>query len=220
MSTSAPPSASPLVIGSRNTKKRDELVHLVGPHGLTVKTLADFPDLTHEVEEDGDTFEHNARKKATEYAKALGEWVLADDSGLCIDALDGAPGVYSAHYAGTHGADEANNDLVLKNLAEIPRTQRGAHYVAVLVLADPTGKVCAETRGECFGRITMERRGTAGFGYDPLFEVREYHRTFGEMGGETGSAIKRAISHRSRAMRALLPQLIKQIKERDYPSLA
>lgn len=203
MSTSAPL----LVIGSRNTKKRDELVHLVGPYGLTVKTLADFPDLTHEVEEDGDTFEHNARKKATEYAKALGEWVLADDSGLCIDALDGAPGVYSAHYAGTHGENDANNALVLKNLAEIPTAKRGAHYVAMLVLADPAGTIQVEARGECYGRITTELRGTAGFGYDPLFEVREYHRTFGEM----GPAIKRTISHRSRAMRQMLPRLLKAI---------
>ena len=198
-----------LVIGSRNTKKRDELVQLVGPHGLTVKTLADFPDLAHEVEEDGDTFEHNARKKATEYAKALGEWVLADDSGLCIDALGGAPGVYSAHYAGAHGEDEANNDLVLKNLAGIPEAERGAHYVAMLVLADPTGMIRAEARGECYGRIATERRGTAGFGYDPMFEVREYHRTFGEM----GPAIKRAISHRSRATRAMIPQMVQLISD-------
>ena len=207
-----PASAPTLVIGSRNTKKRDELVHLVGPYGLTVKTLADFPDLTHEVDEDGDTFEHNARKKATEYAQSLDHWVLADDSGLCIDALDGAPGVFSAHYAGTHGEDGANNALFLENLADTPPAKRGAHYVAMLVLADPTGTVRAEARGECYGRITNELRGTAGFGYDPLFEIREYHHTFGEM----GPAIKRTISHRSRAMRAMLPQILRAFS--DQPS--
>lgn len=193
-----------LVIGSRNAKKRDELVHLLGPEGIAVKTLADFPDLTLDVDEDGDTFEHNARKKATEYAQALGAWVLADDSGLSIDALGGAPGVYSAHYAGTHGDNGANNALVLQNLADTPAEKRSAHYVAMLVLADPNGEVRAETRGECHGRITAELRGENGFGYDPLFEVREYHRTFGQM----GPAVKRAISHRSRAMRAMLPRIV------------
>ena len=183
-------------------------MHLVEPFGITVKTLADFPDLTHEVDEDGDTFEHNARKKATEYAKAVGHWVLADDSGICIDALDGAPGVYSAHYAGEHGEDEANNTLVLKNLEGLSAEKRSAYYVAMLVLSDPSGVVQAQTRGECHGRITTERRGTGGFGYDPLFELREYHRTIGEM----GPAIKRAISHRSRAMRKMLPQLARLIQ--------
>lgn len=194
-----------LVIGSRNAKKRDELVGLLEPHGVDVKTLADFADLTHEVDEDGDTFEHNARKKATEYARALGRWVLADDSGVCVDALGGAPGVYSAHYAGKHGDDAANNALLLEKLAGLPPEKRGAHYVAVLVLADPKGEIRAETRGECHGRILAEAHGAGGFGYDPLFEVREYHRTFGQM----GPAVKRAISHRSRAMRAMLPQVVK-----------
>lgn len=199
--------APTLVIGSRNAKKRDELVGLLAPRGIEVKTLADFPDLTHEVDEDGDTFEHNARKKATEYAKALGEWVLADDSGVCIDALGGAPGVYSAHYAGKHGDDAANNALVLEMLAGLPPAKRGAHYVAMLVLADPDGVVRAEARGECHGRILTASHGAGGFGYDPLFEVREYHRTFGQM----GPAVKRAISHRSRAMRAMLPQIVKML---------
>lgn len=199
--------APTLVIGSRNAKKRDELVGLLAPRGIQVKTLADFPDLTHEVDEDGDTFAHNARKKATEYAKALGQWVLADDSGLCIDALSGAPGVYSAHYAGKHGDDAANNALVLEKLAGLPPEKRGAHYVAMLVLGDPEGIVRAEARGECHGRILTEPHGAGGFGYDPLFEVREYHRTFGQM----GPAVKRAISHRSRAMRAMLPQIVKML---------
>lgn len=200
--------SSTLVIGSRNAKKRDELVSVLRPHGIEVRTLADFPDLTLEVDEDGDTFEHNARKKATEYAQAIGQWVLADDSGVCVDALDGAPGVYSAHYAGAHGDDSANNALVLERLADTPPEKRGAHYVAMLVLADPQGEVRAETRGECHGRIVDEPLGENGFGYDPLFEVREYHRTFGQM----GPAVKRAISHRSRAMRAMLPHVVRLLK--------
>lgn len=194
-----------LVVGSRNAKKRDELVALLAPHGIGVQTLADFPDLTHEVEEDGDSFEHNARKKATEYARALGRWVLADDSGVCIDALGGAPGVYSAHYAGKHGDDLANNALVLEKLSGLPPEERGAHYVAVLMLADPQGALRAESRGECHGRLRTEASGAGGFGYDPLFEVREYHRTFGEL----GPAVKRALSHRARALRTMLPQLVR-----------
>ncbi|QDT70752.1 Non-canonical purine NTP pyrophosphatase [Planctomycetes bacterium MalM25] len=196
-----------LVIGSRNAKKRDELVALLEPQGVAVRTLDDFPGLTHEVDEDGDTFEHNARKKATEYARELGQWVLADDSGLCVDALDGAPGVDSAHYAGEHGANDANNALLLKNLQGVLPEKRAAHYVALLVLADPSGEVRAETRGECHGRIVTELCGEGGFGYDPLFEVREYHRTFGQM----GPAVKRAISHRSRAMRQMLPKLVQLV---------
>lgn len=201
-------SSSTLVVGSRNAKKRDELVALLAPHGVQVKTLADFPDLTHEVDEDGDTFEHNARKKATEYAQALGHWVLADDSGVCIQALNGEPGVYSAHYAGTHGDDQANNALVLEKLADTPAAKRSAHYVAMLVLADPSGQIRAEARGECHGRIVEAPRGNNGFGYDPLFEVREYHRTFGEM----GPAVKTVISHRSRATRAMLPQIVSALQ--------
>lgn len=200
-----------LVIGSGNRKKRDELVDLVGPHGVRVATLADYPDAP-EVVEDADTFEGNARKKASEIAAALGQWVLADDSGICINALNGEPGVYSARYSGVHGDDEANNSLVLERLEGVPAEKRAAHYVAVVVLADPTGEVRAEARGECHGRITTERRGENGFGYDPLFEVREYHRTFGQM----GPAVKRAISHRSRAMRAILPELIQHLHTTEH----
>jgi XTP/dITP diphosphohydrolase len=131
--------------------------------------------------------------------------VLADDSGVCIDALGGAPGVYSAHYAGKHGDDAANNALVLEKLAGLPPEKRGAHYVAVLVLADPQGVVRAESRGECHGRLRSAPSGAGGFGYDPLFEVRNYHRTFGEL----GPAVKRALSHRARAMQSMLPQLVR-----------
>ncbi|TWT88290.1 Non-canonical purine NTP pyrophosphatase [Pseudobythopirellula maris] len=199
-----------LVIGSHNAKKGRELAELVAPYGLTAKTLADFPDAPEPVE-DGDTFEANARIKATEQARALGQWVIADDSGICVDALGGEPGIYSARFAAMADAgegDEANNTLLLSKLDGLPPAKRGAHYVAVVALADPTGEVRAETRGECHGRITTERRGANGFGYDPLFELREYHRTFGELGPE----VKRALSHRSRAMRQMLPRLVALLK--------
>lgn len=200
--------APTLVVGSRNAKKRGELVDLLAPRGIEVRTLADFPDLGLEVEEDGDTFEHNARKKATEYARALGRWVLADDSGVCVDALGGAPGVYSAHFAGRHGDDAANNALLLARLAGIPPDRRGARYVAVLALADPAGAIRAEARGECGGRVRTSPSGAGGFGYDPLFEVREHHRTFAEL----GPSVKRALSHRGRAMRAILPAVVRLVR--------
>ena len=197
-----------LVIGSNNVKKRDELRDLVGPYGIEVATLADYPERAVEVIEDGDTFEANAEKKAFEQAASLGQWVLADDSGICVDALGGAPGILSARFSGEHGDDQANNRLLLEKLGDLPPEKRGAHYGAVIALADPTGAIRATTRGECHGRITNEPRGENGFGYDPLFEIREYHRTFGQM----GPAVKRAISHRSQAMRAILPKLLELVQ--------
>jgi XTP/dITP diphosphohydrolase len=210
MKSQLPPSVGRrVVLGSHNVKKRDELAALVEPFGVRVATLADFPGRALSVVEDGRTFEHNARKKAVEQAIALGEWVLADDSGLCVDALDGEPGVDSALYAGTHGDDAANNRLLLERLDGVPPERRGAHYVAILVLADPQGRVCAESRGECHGRIVRAPRGVGGFGYDPLFELRELHRTFGEL----GPAVKRALSHRARAMRQMLPLLVASLSK-------
>jgi XTP/dITP diphosphohydrolase len=127
--------------------------------------------------------------------QALSQWVLSDDSGLVVPAINGEPGVDSALYAGKHGADEANNDKLLQRLEKVPDELRGAYYVCVLVLANPQGEVVAVTEGRCHGRIVRERRGVGGFGYDPLFLVPEYHRTFGELGLVT----KQALSHRARA---------------------
>jgi len=191
-----------LVIGTGNKKKGRELAELVAPLGLAVKTLADFPPLS-PVEETGRTFTANAELKAVGYAKLLNHWVLADDSGLCVDALGGEPGVDSALYAGKHGDDEANNDKLLAALGDRPPEARAAHYVAHVVLADPRGEVRFRTEDYCRGRILMARAGVGGFGYDPLFEVVEYHRTFGTLSPTT----KAMISHRARAMRKLLPEL-------------
>jgi XTP/dITP diphosphohydrolase len=130
--------------------------------------------------------------------------VLADDSGLSVDALDGAPGVYSARFAGTKASDEDNNRELLKRLGDRPLEKRTAHYVAHVTVADPTGAIRAESHDICRGRIRFEPAGTNGFGYDPLFEIVEYHRTFGEL----GPTVKRVLSHRSRALRALLPKLL------------
>jgi XTP/dITP diphosphohydrolase len=191
-----------LILGTGNRKKGLELAQLVAPLAIRVRTLADFPDAT-DVVEDGASFAANAMKKATEQARHLGHWVLGEDSGLVVDALRGAPGIYSARYAGEHATDEANNQRLLAELADVPLARRTAHYVCHATLADPGGAVRAEAECECRGRIALAPRGTGGFGYDPLFEVVEYHRTFGEL----GPAVKACLSHRARALRELLPQL-------------
>src|SRR5207302_7513717 len=129
---------------------------------------------------DGSTFEANARKKAAELARALGQWVLGEDSGLVVPGLNGRPGVYSARYAGRQGDDQANNARLLAELAPLPEDRRAAYYVCTAALADPQGEIQAVVEGRCHGVITRDARCSAGFGYDPLFLIPEYHRTFGE----------------------------------------
>ena len=194
---------TPLVLGTHNAKKGAELAEMLAPHGFSVSTLADF-DSSIEVVEDGDSFAANARLKAVQQAQHLKAWVLADDSGIQIDALDGAPGIFSARFAGPDATDEDNNRLLLEKLAGLPPERRGAQYYCHVTLADPTGEVRAETAATCRGVIRTTPSGSNGFGYDPLFEIREYHRTFGEL----GPAVKRALSHRSRAMRAMVPKIV------------
>jgi XTP/dITP diphosphohydrolase len=191
-----------LVLGTRNSKKRREIEEILGDLALTLEDLSLYPGAP-EVIEDGMTFEANARKKASETAQALGRWVLAEDSGLVVPALNGRPGVYSARYAGKQGDDEANNERLLAELAPLPSGSRAAFYICVAALSDPAGNVLELTEGRCHGRIIAERRGQGGFGYDPLFLVREYHRTFGEL----SSHVKHAISHRARALARMRPAL-------------
>ena len=203
-----------IVLATRNRKKGREMAELLAPpwepaarlSGVEVRTLAEFPDLPETVE-DADTFAGNARKKATEAAQALGCWAVADDSGLAVEALGGAPGVYSARYAGVHGDDEANNRKLLDELADVPDDLRGASFVCALAVADPSGKIVAETEARCRGRIVLEARGEGGFGYDPLFLIREYHKTFGEL----GPLVKHQLSHRARAFSAIRPVLERMV---------
>ena len=193
-----------LVIGSRNKKKLLELQDLLGDLELELVDLSGWPDVP-DVEETGETFAENARLKATAYAKAIGEWVLAEDSGLVVPALKGRPGVYSARYAGTHGDDTANNRKLLAELAPLPDDRRVAYYVCVAALASADGEIRAVAEGRCHGVIVKEPRGTGGFGYDPLFEIPEYHQTFGEL----SLRVKQALSHRARAVIQLRSELRK-----------
>lgn len=199
-----------LVLATRNRKKGREMAELMVPpwepgsalSRLRIETLDEHPELP-EVVEDADTFAGNARLKATAAATALGAWTVADDSGLAVDALGGAPGVHSARYAGEHGDDEANNRKLLDELDRVPDRERGAEFVCALALADPTGTIRAEVQAACRGRIIREPRGSGGFGYDPLFMVLEYHKTFAEL----GPLVKHQLSHRSRAFERLRPIL-------------
>ncbi|MCX7700420.1 MAG: RdgB/HAM1 family non-canonical purine NTP pyrophosphatase [Gemmataceae bacterium] len=191
-----------LVLATRNRKKREEIVAILSDLGLLFGDLSDWPNLP-EVEETGTTFEENARLKAIAVARGTGHWALGEDSGLVVPALGGAPGVYSARYAGRQGDDEANNAKLLAELAKRPDADRSAYYVCTAALADPTGHVHVVTEGRCHGRILDAPRGSGGFGYDPLFLIPEYHRTFAEL----SPRVKHALSHRARALERLRPWL-------------
>lgn len=193
---------SVLVLGTRNHKKCQEIVEILGDLPIELKDLGHYPAAP-EVEETGTTFEANARKKAVELARALSAWVLGEDSGLVVPALNGRPGVYSARYAGKQGDDAANNARLLAELAPLPEAARAAYYVCTAALADAQGKVHTVVEGRCHGIITREHRGSGGFGYDPLFLIPEYHRTFGEL----SAVVKHALSHRARALSQLRPVL-------------
>jgi XTP/dITP diphosphohydrolase len=202
-----------LVLGTTNEGKLRELVELLAPFGIPCRSLRDLPGAV-DVEETGATFAANAALKAGQQAAALGAWVLAEDSGLVVDALGGAPGIYSARFSGpvpagaTGSTDDRNNALLLERLAGRPSRERTAHYACHAALADPTGAIVAVSQGECRGLIAAARQGSGGFGYDPLFIVPEYHRTFGEL----APAVKAVISHRARAMRAIIPAIVARLR--------
>lgn len=197
-----------LVLGTNNQKKLIELRLMLPAEHYSLHSLAEIPDSI-DVEETGTTFSENAMIKATEQAKQLRRWVLAEDSGLAVDALGGDPGVYSARYAGVHGDDAANNAKLLAELADVPLEKRTARYHCEICLSDPDGNTRITAGGICSGRIRTDAVGSGGFGYDPLFEIREYHKTFAEL----DLTVKRALSHRSRALRIFLPKLRRLVAE-------
>ncbi len=199
-----------LVLASRNKHKLNEFRSMLQPLGITVVSVSDFSGVP-EVEEDGDTFEANAIKKAVEVAERLKLPVLADDSGLEVDALGGAPGVRSARYAGEDASDAANNDKLLLALKEVPNEKRTGRFRCVIAFALPgaDGSVEVQTaEGSCPGQIGHESKGDHGFGYDPLFIVPEYNQTFAQLEPE----VKNSISHRAKAM-ANVYSLLRQWKE-------
>lgn len=185
-----------LLVATRNRGKIAELAQLLAQPALLLRGLDEFPAVP-EVEETGTTFAANAELKAREYAQATGLWAVADDSGLEVAALDGAPGVYSARY-GTPDLDDAGRvNYLLQQLSDVPAARRQARFVCVIALAAPSGEIVFSDAGFCPGHLTDAPRGTGGFGYDPIFVPDGYTQTFGEL----SVAIKHNISHRARAVR-------------------
>jgi len=195
-----------LVVATKNRKKFEEIVAILAGLPCDLASLDAFGDIP-AVPETGDTFEANARAKALGYARATGEWALADDSGLEVDALGGAPGVRSSRWAGREGDDALNNETLMRRLAEHDRAVWTARYRCVMALATPDGAVLV-TEGACEGRITDRPAGSNGFGYDPYFQVPEHGRTMAELPPET----KNRISHRARALEAMRAQLARLLQ--------
>ncbi len=186
-----------IIVATRNPGKVGEFQAMLGRLGYDVESLLDY-ETAPETEETGSTFEENAELKSKEAAAYFGHAVLSDDSGLEVDALDGAPGVYSARFAGEDKSDAANNALLLEKLADTPAEQRTARFVCALSLAKPSGETLT-VRGTMEGRIGFELKGTNGFGYDPLFIIPPLNQTAAEL----TKSEKAAISHRGQALRKL-----------------
>lgn len=187
-----------IVAATQNKHKIEEISAITKPLGMEIisRQEAGVPDF--EVVEDGDTFEENSEKKARAIMEACGQITIADDSGLMVDALGGAPGVYSARYAGEDGNDAKNNVKLLAMMSDVPMEERTAKFVSVITMVYPDGETLV-ARGECRGHIIFEEKGDNGFGYDPLFVPEGFTKTFAELTGEE----KNKISHRASALREL-----------------
>ncbi len=191
-----------LILATNNKHKAEEIKKILGGRFDEMLTLREA-GIVHETVEDADTFAGNALKKAREITELTGLPALADDSGLCVEALGGAPGVYSARYASSDGhdaSDQDNRDLLLKNMEGI--TDRKAYFACAIALTMPDGRVY-ESEGRFWGEIGFEEKGENGFGYDSLFYVPEYKMTSAEMSPEQ----KNGMSHRGKALRELVAQL-------------
>ena len=190
-----------LVIATRNPRKLEEIAAILGPLGVRTMALDTFADVP-AVPETGETFEDNARTKALAYARATGEWTLADDSGLEVDALDGRPGVRSSRWGGQDGNDRLKNETLMQALAAHPRQAWTARFRCVMALATPD-RVLAVTEGACEGRITDRPAGSNGFGYDPHFYLPDLGRTMAQIPPE----LKNRLSHRAQAISAMKQRL-------------
>ena len=184
-----------LLLGTRNSGKVREIKSILEDSGWSLSSLQEFENVE-SPEENGDTYSDNAIAKARFYAAATGLYALADDSGLEVEALAGAPGVYSARYAGESASDANRRELLLSELGKIGDANRRARFVAVVVIASPDETVLNVSEGICEGTIASAPRGTGGFGYDPLFIPDGYDQTFAELPED----VKNRISHRARAL--------------------
>ncbi|MCX5703082.1 MAG: RdgB/HAM1 family non-canonical purine NTP pyrophosphatase [Candidatus Omnitrophica bacterium] len=196
-----------LLVATRNRKKLEEIKEILKSLSLKITSLADYAKAPRIIE-NGKTFKTNAIKKAVKVARFTGKLTLGEDSGLCVDALGNKPGVYSSRFSGKDKSDAKNNLKVLKLLAGLPLTRRKAHYVCAVALADKGGLI-ATVEGECSGFIGFELKGSSGFGYDPLFVIPKYKKTFAQLGAQ----IKHKMSHRYRALKKTKKILQKYVEE-------
>ncbi len=197
-----------LLLATRNEGKILEfrrILDALAPGEIELVGLDQFPHV-HDVEETGSTFEENALLKAREMSEATGLPAIADDSGLCVDALDGAPGIFSARWAGNHGDDKANLEKVLAQLSDVPDEKRGAYFLCLAALYLPDGRTHCE-EGRFYGRILHSPIGTKGFGYDPIFQPEGLEISSAQM----SSHEKDAVSHRGKALRAIAPHVLKAL---------
>lgn len=203
---------SEILVATGNAGKIREYETLLADLPVRLRGLRDFTDVQ-EVAETGATFEENARLKAVGYARQTGRWTLADDSGLEVDALGGAPGVFSARFGGEGLSDAERAEKLLAELKKVENNERTARFICVIVLADKMGEIIYQTKGICEGRIALNYCGTEGFGYDPIFVPAGFTQTFGELPSE----IKHKISHRAQAsaeiMRFLLDFFTKSLDQ-------
>jgi len=197
-----------LVIATKNKHKLREIGEILGNLPLQIRAMDEVGLCNYDLEivEDGLTFEDNSMKKAVEVMKVSGYIAIADDSGLEVEALGNQPGVFSARFSGENATDKKNNEKLLHMLADVPMEKRNARFVSVISVAFPDGRRF-HVRGECKGIIGFEERGEFGFGYDPLFIVPKYNKTFGELSSE----IKNKISHRAKALEILKDELSKYL---------
>jgi len=197
-----------LVLATGNEGKKVELIRLLAGLGINITSLSDYPEIP-EIVEDADTFEANAFKKAREVAEATGKWVLADDSGLVVDVLGGAPGIHSARYAGKQGDFRANNAKLLSEMKDIPDGKRQARFVCFMALVSPDGEEW-RSEGRCEGVISRDYAGNEGFGFDPLFFIPKKGKTMAELPMDE----KNAISHRGLALAGIKKILVEICSEK------
>lgn len=195
-----------IFLATKNKGKILDFEKLTEGMNIEVFSILDNIDIP-DIEEDGKTFEENSEKKALEIAKITGMATVSDDSGLCVDYLNGAPGIYSARYSGENATDEKNMDKLLDDLKNVKKENRKAYFVSVVSIAFPNGEV-KSFRGEVKGEILFEKQGENGFGYDPLFYCYELEKSFGESTIEE----KKSVSHRGRAFQKLKEEVLNKLK--------
>ncbi|MCK4994793.1 MAG: XTP/dITP diphosphatase [Candidatus Omnitrophica bacterium] len=198
-----------IIVSTRNEHKFSEISKILKSSKIKALSLKNFPG-TPKVKEDGKTFSDNACKKALKIARITKRLTVADDSGLEVNALDNAPGIYSARFSGRSADYESNNKKLLKLLKDLPKSKRKARFVCCVAVADEQG-IIGVVEGKCLGMIAFAEKGKKGFGYDPLFICNEYNKTFAEL----SPAIKNKISHRAKAFAKAKKTILKYIEKKD-----